>query len=549
MYKKISKLLAVLGAFILPLIACGTSDEIINGVTIPSDARLVRVVANSGVATWVQQAADAFNNQEIEAPNGDTIFVIVEEIEAGQAVVNLAATTNTAELPDLWIPDETVWVEALATQGQTRFSQDCQSIATSPLVIATWRPIAESLGWPSRNIGWLDIGSLAADPTAWAYYSGGQFGDALRLGHTHPGLSGSGASTLLALVQAAESQTEAISVQNIEQPIVQASVSTFEAAVSWFSPTTDALGHAMKTRGAQYLGAAIMYESTVQQHNDNDLIAIYPFEGTFVATHPACLHRGAVAQYEAQLFRDYLLSPDGQTQARTAGLRPVDAAALSQMNSVDLSQPERIFAPPSVETLYAVQELWQAARKPINLVMLLDTSGSMRGDKIQNMQTAARRFVEQMGDKDKISIISFNDNPYLVVDAITIGKSRPEVDTAIANLNANGNTALFDAVAEGSRQLYRTHNPSHSNVMVVLSDGQDTASTFYTFLTPQMTQPATIVDTTIFTIGYGDNADTQTMSALAQQGNGNYYIGDEASIALIYEEMSAAFGGSVGIGR
>jgi hypothetical protein len=98
-----------------------------------------------------------------------------------------------------------------------------------------WRPAAESLGWPGLPLGWLDVGSLAADPSAWNYYSGGEFGDSLRLGHTHPGLSGSGTSTLLSIVQAAQAKSDAVTVDEIQEPIVQASVSAFEAAVSWFS--------------------------------------------------------------------------------------------------------------------------------------------------------------------------------------------------------------------------------------------------------------------------------------------------------------------------
>ncbi|MBE2222411.1 MAG: hypothetical protein IAF02_12760, partial [Anaerolineae bacterium] len=56
-------------------------------------------------------------------------------------------------------------------------------------------------------------------------------------------------------------------------------------------------------------------------------------------------------------------------------------------------------------------------------------------------------------------------------------------------------------------------------------------------------------DTTIFTIAYGGDADEDVLSTLALEGNGNFYRGDEASIEAIYDEMSAAFGGSVGVGR
>src|SRR5690606_37406153 len=120
-----------------------------------------------------------------------------------------------------------------------------------------------ALGWPGRDLGWLDIGSLAADPGSWDYYSGGQFGDVLRLGHTHPGLSASGANTLLALVHAAELKNTAVEVADIEQPIVQASVGAFEGAVSWFSSSTGSLAETMRDRGVQFLGAAVVYESDV----------------------------------------------------------------------------------------------------------------------------------------------------------------------------------------------------------------------------------------------------------------------------------------------
>jgi len=62
-------------------------------------------------------------------------------------------------------------------------------------------------------------------------------------------------------------------------------------------------------------------------------------------------------------------------------------------------------------------------------------------------------------------------------------------------------------------------------------------------------EEATSNNTTVFTIAYGSGADENTLLQLATQGNGNFYQGDEASIAAIYEEMSAAFGGAVGVGR
>jgi uncharacterized protein YegL len=87
-----------------------------------------------------------------------------------------------------------------------------------------------------------------------------------------------------------------------------------------------------------------------------------------------------------------------------------------------------------------------------------------------------------------------------------------------------------------------------ANALVVLTDGEDTASRTYQF-NDNLIQAATVNGTTVFTIAYGSGADERTLQSIADQANGNFYKGDEASIAAIYEEMSAAFGGSVGVGR
>jgi Ca-activated chloride channel family protein len=171
----------------------------------PRNAVVIDVLANTSLGPWLEPAVTDFNGERVETTGGDPVYVNLSTADAGQAVLDI----DGGAAPQLWLPDSQVWVNVLAQEGNNSYQGDCRSVAQSPLVIAMWQPVAESLGWPGRDLGWLDVGSLAADQSAWAYYSGGQFGDVLRLGHTHPGLSASGTSTLLALVQAAESQTEA----------------------------------------------------------------------------------------------------------------------------------------------------------------------------------------------------------------------------------------------------------------------------------------------------------------------------------------------------
>lgn len=534
----------------LVILACGGSDE---AGAPPSNATVVEVVANSSLTPWLTGAISSFNESKTETPAGNPIFVTLTSLDAGQAVVEL----GSGLAPAIWLPDHEVWTGVLADQGNANYQGDCVSVAQSPLVIAMWQPAAEALGWPGRALGWLDVGSLAADPTAWAYYSGGQFGDVLRLGHTHPGLSGTGTSTLLALVQAAESTSQAVSTSDIEQPIVQASVGAFESAVSWFSSSTADLAQTMRARGTSFLGAAVMYESDVVQYGAGDppLVPIYPFEGTFMATHPACLNQAAEGEVQAgaRLFRDYLLGDEAQQMALAAGLRPVNdnvpaGAPLDASRGVDLSQPAILFDSPSVDTVYAVQDLWQSARKDVNLVMVVDVSGSMRGGKIDSVRAAASQFANQMGDDDYLTIIAFSTTPEVLLNHQRVGDNRAAIDSTIAGLTAYGDTALYDAIGLAAALIEQSSSPETSNAMVVLSDGLDTISSDYSF-NQRLIDAAAANGTTVFTIAYGSDADEAILSQLALQANGNFFRGDEASIAAIYEEMSAAFGGSVGVGR
>lgn len=520
-----------------------------------SNAIVIEVAANTSLSPWLTEASEAFNAEKVKTAGGRPIFVQLTSAEEGQTIDNIR---KGEQPPSLWIPDGDVWPNVMAKQDYESFQNDCQSVAQSPLVIAMWRPIAESLGWPGRSLGWLDIGSLAADPSAWAYYSGGQFGPLLRLGHTHPGLSGSGINTLLAIVQSAESKTEAVTVEDIQRPIVNASVNTFESTVSWFSTSTEDLGITMRERGIDYLGAAVVYESTVIEYGNGDpaIVPIYPFEGTFVATHPACINQaaGEEIQEAATQFRSYLLETGAQDMARQHGLR----SATGELPLLDASQsqtfkpaeilPASVFNSPSVDTVYAIQDLWQSARKDVNMVLVLDVSGSMRGDKIDGMRAAAIQFVEQMGDDDYLSIITFATSADVLVQHQNVGENRTDLIREIRAIYAEGETALYDAIGSGANILAGTQASDTNNAMVVLTDGLDNNSRNYNF-DQNLIDLATQNDTTVFTIAYGNNADRNSLTDLAQQANGNFYLGDQANIASIYEELSAVFGGSAGIGR
>ncbi|RME11983.1 MAG: VWA domain-containing protein [Ardenticatenia bacterium] len=498
-----------------------------------NNARTISVVVNPSASAWVSDAALRFNLPTATNEQQERIFVNVREQEAGDSI---ARWREGEPLPDVWIADHEVWVE-IAAETLGRSMPVCSSTSRTPLVIATWKPLAESLGWPARELGWLDFGSLAADETAWAYYSGGQFGKTMRLEHAHPGLAGSGVFTLLAIIHAAQGQQQqAVTPADISSPIVQASVRAFESAVAKFSLSTSKLAETMEAQGPQGVSAVVLYESMAFTLTREDVALIYPFEGTFMATNPAC----ALSE-DGQAFVDYLLSPEAQEQLAQFGLLPPTGES---------GVPVPLFPPPHPETVQALQEVWLSERKPVNLVMAIDVSGSMRGKKIESVQRAVADFIANMGENDRISIILFADQPVVWVYAAPIAEKRDTLIENVQRIEVGGGTALYDAVFEAVQLARQSSAPEYTNALIVLTDGRDTASErLLTVKDPELITLINETDVTIFTVAFGEDVAATPLKLLAKEGKGSFYRANETSIEAIYAEMSAAFGSAAGIGR
>ncbi len=111
-------------------------------------------------------------------------------------------------------------------------------------------------------------------------------------------------------------------------------------------------------------------------------------------------------------------------------------------------------------------------RVPVSLGLVLDTSGSMVGEKLTNALMAVDRFLTRLlSPEDEIFLYRFNNFPELVQDWTT---DRARLSRAIRRINANGGTAMYDAVAEAV-PLAQT-GQHRKRAVVLISDGNDTDS-------------------------------------------------------------------------
>lgn len=112
--------------------------------------------------------------------------------------------------------------------------------------------------------------------------------------------------------------------------------------------------------------------------------------------------------------------------------------------------------------------------RPIELVLLLDSSRSISAI-LHQQRTAVISLLGQLGEKTFVSLISFSQHPEVLLD---FTNDRDRVLTAfLQHQRIEGNTAIFDAVWFGLRRLGERSQDETRKIIIMISDGQDTAST------------------------------------------------------------------------
>lgn len=116
-------------------------------------------------------------------------------------------------------------------------------------------------------------------------------------------------------------------------------------------------------------------------------------------------------------------------------------------------------------------DIYALVRGPMEIVIALDTSGSMAGDPLVKAIEGARGFIDGLPDTVKFGLVSFGDSPALIAP---VGTSREEIDAHLGGLEATGETALYDAMVTAAAAFEPESDAR--KVIVVLSDGADTVS-------------------------------------------------------------------------
>jgi Mg-chelatase subunit ChlD len=151
----------------------------------------------------------------------------------------------------------------------------------------------------------------------------------------------------------------------------------------------------------------------------------------------------------------------------------------------------------------------------LGLVLIVDKSGSMSGERIEMARAAAAGAIELLTPKDYGGVVVFDNDASWAVDIQPV-VDRQDFRRRIASIEADGGTNLSPAMDLALRGLSPV--PAKLKHVIVLSDGQSSPGN-YLELAMQMAQAGF----TVSAVGLGDGIDVEALQEIARRGNGRYY--------------------------
>lgn len=521
----------------------------------------VLIAYGSEKKVWLEEQITQFNASAPKLPSGHAFTVVGKAMGSGEAMQDIlggrlqpaafspASDAYLTLLNDAW-SNQPNHPAPLAPHGE--------SVVISPLVIALWKPMAEALGWPKKALGWSDILKASQNAKAWEALQRPEWGR-FKLGHTHPEYSTSGLLSFLAEAYAGADKTRGLSLEDLAAPKTRNFLTGIEQSVVHYGKSTGFFAEKMLARGPSYLSAAVLYENSVvesyaQGNADRPpLVAIYPREGTFWSDHPYAVLDApwvsAEQKQAAQAFLARIKERPAQERALALGLRPGDtsvpvSAPIDAEHGCDAKQPQTLLSVPPADVLKQLLNVFREVKKPSDITLVFDKSGSMSGQPLSEAKAGARAFLDSLQNRDQVAIEFFDSEIYPVVGPVNIGEAKASLVQRVEGLAASGGTALYDAVSAAYREIRARadKDPNRIHALVVMTDGKDEDSKLaLEQLKAEFPSERQEANVKVFTIAYGNRASSQILSQISDAGEGSHSQGTVQNIVQVYRDIASFF--------
>jgi len=176
----------------------------------------------------------------------------------------------------------------------------------------------------------------------------------------------------------------------------------------------------------------------------------------------------------------------------------------------------------------------------LNLAIVIDRSGSMRGKRLKNAVEGAKTAIDQLHDGDVVSVVAYGERADVILSPTVMNSSSREVArAALRNIRARGETCISCGI-DVAMKMARAHQEKVTRI-VLLSDGEATVGVQDLAGFTRIAEGCRSSNMAITTIGVDVNYNERIMAALARSSNGHHHFVDRPDqLASIFaDEMDS----------
>lgn len=411
--------------------------------------------------SWLIDVASSFNSSDVKTSDGKTVSISVRSVPSGTAADYIISGKY---LPDLYTLSNTLFGEyAISNNGSLELYAD--------------RLVGNTAGILVKK----DSGYTTADEVIKAVQD-----NKITMGYTNPQTSATGLNLLLTLLRGGEDN-----------------FTKFNANIPYVAYTTQQM------RDSASNGTLDAMLSEYQAYiNDNNLTSMYDFIAFGVR------HDNPV----------YICNKSGKTAAELEGVKLVvdycksdemqKIAAQKGFNANDDYTSAEEFSGAQVTQGLKTYKKTKDNGKDIIAVFVADCSGSMDGDPMNQLKNSLTNGAQYINDNNYVGLVSYSNSVTIEVPIAQFDlNQRSYFQGAVNNLIASGGTASYDAVVVAVKMITeaKAQHPDAKCMLFLLSDGY--ANNGYSM--DEITSALRTSGIPVYTIGYGDDADTGELARLS----------------------------------
>ncbi len=175
-------------------------------------------------------------------------------------------------------------------------------------------------------------------------------------------------------------------------------------------------------------------------------------------------------------------------------------------------------------------------RPPVNVALVIDRSGSMRGPKIEQAKEAAILALSRLTPRDRVSVVAFDHNVDVVVPAGPF-VDFPEMKQRISSIHPGGRTAIYAAVRQAGQSVSEAVSEGSISRVILMSDGQANVGPSSPAELEQLGRELAGQGISVSTIGLGLDYSEELMTRLAAASDGNHaFVENPEQLAGIFNK-------------